>query len=98
MRRILLLTGLFLLPISLWADEKQVVEINIEGMSCKICANSVRRNLSTLPDVVKATVSFNNKKAHIQMAPGKNADVAQLKKKISESGFTPAKVTIGTDD
>lgn len=98
MKRILMLTGLFLLSLSLLAAEKEVVEIDIEGMSCKFCSLSVKRSLSTLPGVEKASVSFKDKKAHIKMALGKNAPVDQMKKKITEAGFTPVKVTTGSDD
>ncbi len=98
MKRILILTGLFLLPLSPFAADKQVVEIDIEGMSCKFCALSVKRNLSTLPGVDKAAVSFKDRKAHIKMAPGKKADVAQINKKVNEAGFKPVNVTVSKDD
>jgi len=99
MKQVLLtLTGMFLFPLSLMAAGEQVVDIDIEGMSCKFCAYSIQKNLSKLPDVDKAEVSIDNKKAHIVMAPGKQADVDLLKKKITDSGFTPVKVTISNLD
>jgi len=99
MKQILLtLTGMFLFPLSLMAAGEQVVDIDIEGMSCKFCAFSVQKNLSKLPGVDKAEVSIDDKKAHIVMAPGQHADVDQLKKKITDSGFTPVKVTVSNLD
>jgi len=99
MKQLLLtLTGMFLFPLSLMAAGEQVVDIDIEGMSCKFCAYSIQKNLSKLPDVDKAEVSIDDKKAHIVMKPGKQADVETLKKKITDSGFTPVKVTISKSD
>ncbi len=99
MKKLLLtLTGMFLFPLSLLAAGEQVVDIDIEGMSCKFCAYSIQKNLSKLPDVDKAEVSIDDKKAHVVMKPGKQADVDELKKKITDSGFTPVKVTISKSD
>lgn len=92
------LTALFLFPLSLLAAGKQVVDIDIEGMSCKFCAYSVQKSLSKLPGVEMAEVNIDNQKAHIVMSAGNQADVEQLKKKISDSGFTPVKVVISTNE
>ena len=75
------LTALFLFPLSLLAAGKQVVDIDLEGMSCQFCAYNI-----------------DNQKAHIVMSAGNQADVEQLKKKISDSGFTPVKVVISTNE
>jgi len=93
---LIMITGIFLLPLSLFAAGEQVVYIDIEGMSCKFCAYSVQKNLKKLPDVESASVSIDDKKAHIIMVDGKQADIELLKKKISDAGFVPVKVTIST--
>ncbi|MFK5915708.1 MAG: heavy metal-associated domain-containing protein [Woeseiaceae bacterium] len=90
------LTSLFLFPLSLLAAGQQVVDIDIEGMSCKFCAHSVQKNITKLPYVEKAIVNIETKKAHIVIVQGKEANIDQLKKKITGSGFTPVKVTIST--
>lgn len=99
MKQILItLIALFLFPLSLLAAGKQVVDIDIEGMSCQFCAYSVQESLSKLPGVEKAEVNIDNQKAHIVMSAGKQANVEQLKKKISDSGFTPVKIAISTNE
>jgi len=80
------------------AAGQQVVDIDIEGMSCKFCAHSVQKNISKLPYVEKADVNIETKKAHIVITTGKEANIEQLKKKISDSGFTSVKVTIGINE
>ncbi|VAW90736.1 Lead, cadmium, zinc and mercury transporting ATPase; Copper-translocating P-type ATPase [hydrothermal vent metagenome] len=97
MKKLLItITGLFILPLSLYAAGEQIVDIDIEGMSCEFCAHSVQKNINKLPGVEKASVNIDDKKAHIVMAPGKQANIELLKKKISDSGFVPVKVTIST--
>lgn len=87
--------SLLFLPISIWAAEQQVIDIDIdiEGMSCQFCAHSVQKNLSKLPYIEKAQVNIDTKKAHI-VTVGKEANIEELKNKIVASGFKPVKVTI----
>jgi len=92
------MVGLFLYPLSLIAAGEQVVDINIEGMSCKFCAHKIQKELTLLPGVETVSVSIDDKKAHIVMSPGKKANVEQLKKKITASGFTPVETTTETLD
>ncbi len=59
---LIVITGIFILPLSLFAAGEQVIDIDIEGMSCKFCAYSVQKNLKKLPDVESASVSIDDKK------------------------------------
>jgi copper chaperone CopZ len=88
------LSFLLLMPLSAFATGKQVIDIDINGMSCKFCAYSVEKSLKTLPGVEKAEVDIDTNKAQIVMTEGQEADIELIKKKIIESGFSPAKVTI----
>ncbi len=90
---LIVLTGLFILPLLTVCAEQQVVDIDIEGMSCKFCAHSVQKNLTKLPYVEKAQVNIETKKAHIVLVEGKEANIEELKSKVTDSGFTPVKVT-----
>jgi len=87
--------GFILIPIYAFAAGGQVVDVDIEGMSCKFCAYSVQKNLKKIPGVEQAEVNIETKKAHVVMAEGQQANIEQIKKKISEAGFTPVKVVIG---
>ena len=90
------LTSLLIFPLSLLAAGQQVVDIDIEGMSCQFCAHSVQKNIKKLPGVENAQVNIDTKKAHIVMLEGKQANIEQLKKKIIDSGFTPVKVKLSS--
>ncbi len=88
--------SLYLFPLALMAAELQVIDIDIEGMSCKFCAHSVEKSITKLSYVEKADVNIETKKAHIVVTQGKKANIDELKKKIINSGFTPVKVTISS--
>ncbi|WP_198262932.1 heavy-metal-associated domain-containing protein [sulfur-oxidizing endosymbiont of Gigantopelta aegis] len=92
------LSLLFFLVLSSLASGKQVVNIDINGMSCKFCAYSVQKSLNTLPGVEKADVNIDTNKAQVVMVDGHEADIELIKKKIIESGFSPAKVTLSNKD
>lgn len=89
-----IITGLLLLPMALMAAEVQVIDIDIEGMSCKFCAHSVQKKITKLPYVKKAEVNIDAKKAHIVIAEGKKANIEELKQMVFDSGFKPVKVMV----
>jgi len=88
--------GITLFQGNVFAASVDQVDVEIEGMTCKFCAYSVQKNLSKLAGVELAEVNIESKKAHIVMAKGHQADIEQIKKKISEAGFTAVKVTVGS--
>jgi len=98
MMKELVLSALLLHSISSFAAERQIVELGVEGMTCKFCALNVKKNLSRIVGVKNAEVSLSDGKATIEIESGKNIDIPALKNKISELGFTPGKVSGGTNE
>ena len=86
--------SVFLLLVMFWfasvaaAQEQQHLEIGISGMECKFCAHNVKKNLSKLEGVKQVTVDLDKGVAFISMAPGKQANVEQIKNQITKAGFT----------
>lgn len=74
------------------ADELQVVEIGVKGMTCEFCVASVEKNLRKLDGVKEVHVDLKQNRARIVMAPGQKADVEEIKKLITSAGFTPGKL------
>jgi len=61
-RVLALLTGLLLfVPLS-WAEEPQVVEIEVTGMTCPFCVYGTEKKLHQLPGVEEAEVSLKSKR------------------------------------
>lgn len=91
MKRSLIAAGLFTL---LWTSAlpAEQIEIDIHGMTCAFCVDSLQRNLGKLPDVETAEVSLKLKKVRIETR-GEAVDIERIKQTVLDSGFTPVKVT-----
>lgn len=68
------------------------IEIDIHGMTCAFCVDSLQRNLGKLPDVKSVEVSLKLKKVRIKTHSEK-ADIERIRQSILDSGFTPVKIT-----
>ena len=91
MKGLLLTCFLFAL---VWADSllAEQIEIDVHGMTCAFCVDSLQRNLEKLSDVESATVSLKLKKVCIKTA-GDAVDMERIKQTVLDSGFTPVKIT-----
>lgn len=72
------------------------IEIDIHGMTCGFCVDSLQRNLGKLPDVESAEVSLKLKIIRVKTR-GEKVDIERIKQTILDTGFTPVKVTIHPD-
>jgi copper chaperone CopZ len=77
-----------------WASDREVVEIDVSGMTCPFCVYGTEKNLGKLPDVAEAVVSLDKKKARVVMAPGAHADIEAIRKAILDAGFSPGAVRV----
>ena len=91
MRKLLLTCSLLVLG---WVNplSAEQIEIDVHGMTCAFCVDSLQRNLGKLPDVKSAEVSLKHKKVRIETA-GDTVDIERIKQTVLDSGFTPVKVT-----
>ena len=90
----LLVTVIALLHSTLLPAEQ--IEIDIHGMTCAFCVDSLQRNLGKLADVKSAEVSLKLKKVRIE-THNEKADIKRIRQTILDSGFTPVKVTSAPD-
>lgn len=67
------------------------VEIDIQGMDCLMCAAGLQNHLRALPGVLKAEVSYQDKRALVEFNP-MVVDRAQLEKAIEKAGLKVAGV------
>jgi copper chaperone CopZ len=65
------------------------VEQIVFGMDCTPCAYGVEKSLSRLPGVEKVTVSLNQGKASLILAPANRVTIQQIRTRIRDGGFTP---------
>ena len=70
------------------------VEQKIYGMDCAPCAYGVEKGLKKLEGVKKAQVSLNKGTAVVELKPGNNVTVDQIKDIVKRNGFTPKETRI----
>jgi Cu+-exporting ATPase len=68
------------------ATGTETATLNIEGMTCASCSNSLEKALSRTPGVKRAMVNLANEKATVEFLPGQ-IDRAGLKAAVEEAGY-----------
>jgi len=80
---------------SSWLHAEKI-KIDIHGMTCAFCVDSLERNLGKLSDIKSAEVSLKLKKIRIE-THSETADINRIKQTILDSGFTPGKISAAPD-
>ncbi|MDH3318799.1 MAG: cation transporter [Betaproteobacteria bacterium] len=65
------------------------VRLQIEGMTCTGCVNSLTRVLSALPGVAEANVSLTKARARVTFDPAQTS-VEAMKQAIERAGYKAA--------
>ncbi|MDE1975681.1 MAG: heavy-metal-associated domain-containing protein [Elusimicrobia bacterium] len=93
------LAGLFL-ALAAWQAasaraEMSKVVMKIYGMDCAPCAYGMTKGLEKIKGVAKVVVSLNAGTATLDLAPGNEVTLKEIRRVVREHGFTPkeAKVT-----
>jgi copper chaperone CopZ len=74
------------------AHADQVVEIDVQGLSCEFCAYGLENQLVEMDGVLQAQVSLGLKRARITFDDGATIDEDALRQAVLDSGFTPAEI------
>lgn len=67
--------------------------INIEGMTCSACVQTIEKALKSLNGVESANVNLTTKKASVEFNPEK-VNLAEMEKRISDVGYKVVKESI----
>ena len=90
MRQLLLTT---LLAIGLMQPSlARTLEIEVFGMTCAFCVDSLQRTFNKNEDVMKVDVSLEQKKVRLE-TKGDLPSVESIRQMIFDAGFTPIKIT-----
>ena len=87
---------LILIIFTLWANQAvqaRTVEIDVHGMTCAFCVDSLQRIFSKLKSVFKVDISLKQKK--IRLITDENLpDIKTIRQTVIDAGFTPTKITV----
>lgn len=89
--RYLLLTALIT---SGWTQPvmSRILEIDVYGMTCAFCVDSLQRTFNKNEDVEKVDVSLEQKKLRLR-TKSNQPSIETIRQMILDAGFTPIKIT-----
>lgn len=70
----------------------RTLEIEVFGMTCAFCVDSLQRTFNKNEDVEKVDVSLEQKKVRLE-TKGELPSIETIRQMILDAGFTPIKVT-----
>lgn len=91
---ILVLFGLFWLPLGVYAVDHEIVEIAVSGLACPFCAYGLEKNLTKLAEVETATIDLAANTARVTIKPNHKADLDAIREAIVKAGFTPGEADV----
>ncbi|CAH0122289.1 Copper-exporting P-type ATPase [Paenibacillus sp. CECT 9249] len=65
---------------------KEVVDFQLEGMTCAACANRIEKGLAKLPGVTNASVNFAMETARVEYTPG-DISISDMQNKVKQLGY-----------
>ena len=75
----------------------KTLEVEVHGMTCAFCVDSLERKLTGMPSVANVQVSLKSKRVRLE-TEGDTPSIEAIKQAILGTGFTPVKVTVLTDE
>ena len=87
----------FMLSVMAQGGVAKTIEVEVHGLTCAFCVDSLERRLSEIPTVSKVQVSLKNKKVRIETT-AEAPNMEAIKQTILDAGFTPVTVTVLSDE
>lgn len=75
----------------------KTLEVEVHGMTCAFCVDSLERKLTAMPSVAKVRVSLKAHNVRLE-TNGDTPNDEAIKQVILDAGFTPVKVTVISDE
>ncbi len=79
------------------ATSADTIEVDVHGLTCAFCVDSLQRQLKKLPDIKQVDVSLKFKKVRI-VSSAEHMDIARIRKIVIDSGFTPVNIRTIEDE
>ena len=79
------------------ATVADTIEVDVHGLTCAFCVDSLQRQLKKLPDIEKVNVSLKTKKVRI-VSSSEHIDRARVREIVIDSGFTPVNIRTIQDE
>jgi len=90
MRKLFILTLFFSIALVQTAIAR-TVEVDVHGMTCAFCVDSLERKFGKMESVSDVQVSLKKKKLRLETDEN-NPSIETIKQTILDAGFTPVKI------
>lgn len=92
------LIALFFLSVGLaYPVYARTLEIEVHGMTCAFCVDSLERKFNKMESISKVDVSLKSKKVRLETEENKPS-LETIKKAVLDTGFTPVHITVLPDE
>lgn len=92
-----IITALFIVATLAPHLSARTIEIEVHGMTCSFCVDTLQRKFSKMDSVLKVDISLKMKKIRLE-TDEKQPKLELIKKAVLDSGFTPVKLTVLSDE
>jgi copper chaperone CopZ len=79
------------------ATTATTIEVDVQGLSCAFCVDSLQRQLKKLPNIEQVDVSLKSKKVRI-VSNADHIDIDRIREIVIDSGFTPVDIRTIEDE
>ncbi len=89
----------FIIPLiflAIWGSaivQARTIEIDVHGMTCAFCVDTLQRTFTKFKTVSKVEVSLKHKKIRLE-TEGNLPSVDTLKQTVLDAGFTPLNIAV----
>ena len=77
--------------VAIAATNAETIEVDVQGLTCAFCVDSLQRQLKKLPSVEQVDVSLKTKKVRI-VSSAEHIDLDLIREIVIDSGFTPVNI------
>lgn len=93
MKPTILMTILLFAAFIMQVANARTVEIDVHGMTCAFCVDSLERKFGKMKSISKVEVSLKNKKIRLETDDTLPA-IETIKQTVLDTGFTPVKIKV----
>lgn len=97
MKRLLMLALLFSIVIKIQTVSARTIEVEVYGMTCAFCVDSLERKFGKMESVSRIEVSMKMKIIRLQSDEDLPTEET-IKQTILDAGFTPIRITVLPDE
>ena len=89
----LTLSALLVTLMAIQSVHARTVDIDVHGMTCAFCVDSLERVFGKMDSISKVEVSLKHKKIHLE-TDDTQPTIAVIKQTVLDAGFTPTRISV----